>query len=314
MKMKIILGTMTFSDQVDRDTAQTMLNLFAEAGNSELDTAYEYCEGRTEELLGTILPSEKRKKVYLASKLSPWNDQGLQPEQIKKQMAEILRRLRTDTIDLLYLHSPDLKTLVAQTLEACFEMYQQGKFKTFGLSNFASWQVAEVTELCHQNGWMTPTVYQGMYNALTRDVERELFPCLRNYGISFYAYNPLAGGLLTGKYETIDQIPDSGRFIKRHGYQSRYWKKDYFNVLEKLRETCLGANLKPTDVAMSWLINHSQLDSKKGDGIILGVSKTEHLIDNMKSCTQAPLDQSIIDILDQGWEVIKPNCFKYFRP
>ena len=312
--MKLILGTMTFSDQVDQITAQSMVDLFVESGNFELDTAHQYCDGRTEELLGAILPPEKRKNQYLASKVNPWNEQGLQPEQIKKQMGEILQRLGTDYLDLLYLHSPDLNTPVVQTLECCFEMYQQGKFKTFGLSNFASWQVTEVTELCRQNGWMTPTVYQGMYNALTRDVERELFPCLRNYGINFYAYNPLAGGLLTGKYESIDQIPDSGRFIKRHGYQARYWKKDYFNVLEKLSEACRGANLKPTDVAMSWLVNHSQLDSEKGDGIILGVSKTEHLIDNMKSCAQAPLDQSMLDILDEGWEIIKPNCFKYFRP
>ena len=312
--MKLILGTMTFSDQVDQDTAKTMVDLFTESGNFELDTAYQYCDGRTEELLGAIMPPQKRKNLYLASKVNPWNDQGLQPAQIRIQMAEILGRLETDYLDLLYMHSPDLNTPIAQSLECCFELYQQGKFKSFGLSNFASWQVAEVAEICRQNGWMRPSVYQGMYNSLTRDVERELFPCLRNYGIRFYAYNPLAGGLLTGKYQSIDEIPDSGRFISRHNYQPRYWKKDYFDVLQNLREAGRGANLKPTDLAMSWLVNHSQLDSEKDDGIILGVSKTEHLIDNMKSCTQAPLDQSILDILDEGWEIIKPNCFKYFRP
>ena len=305
---------MTFGDQVDRDTTQTMLNLFADSGNTELDTAYQYCDGRTEELLGELLPAEKRNKVFLASKVHPWNDEGLQPDQVKKQMGVILQRLGTDTLDLLYLHSPDLETPVEATLEACFELFQQGKFKSFGLSNFASWQVAEVAEICRQHGWMQPTVYQGMYNALTRDVERELFPCLRNYGISFYAYNPLAGGLLTGKYQSIDQIPDSGRFISRNNYQTRYWKKEYFNVLQKLRKACRESNLKPTDVALSWLVNHSKLETEKGDGIILGVSKTEHLVENMKSCDQVPLDQSILDILDEGWEIIKPNCFKYFRP
>jgi aflatoxin B1 aldehyde reductase len=312
--MKLILGTMTFSDQVDQDTAQTMLNLFAESGNTELDTAYQYCDGRTEELLGELLPAEKRNKVFLASKVHPWNDEGLQPDQIKKQMSVILKRLGTDTLDLLYLHSPDLDTPVEATLEACFELYQQGLFKSFGLSNFASWQVAEVAEICRHHGWMQPTVYQGMYNALTRDVERELFPCLRNYGISFYAYNPLAGGLLTCKHKSIDEIPDSGRFIKRTGYQPRYWKKDYFNVLEKLHDACVELNIKTTDVALSWLVNHSKLESEKGDGIILGVSKTEHLVENINSCDKAPLDQSILDILDEGWEIIKPNCFKYFRP
>jgi aflatoxin B1 aldehyde reductase len=312
--MKLILGTMTFSDQVDQDTAKTMVNLFTASGNSELDTAYQYCDGRTEALLGAILPPQKRKNLYLASKVNPWNDQGLQPAQIRKQMAEILGRLGTDYLDLLYLHSPDLNTPVAQSLECCFELYQQGKFKSFGLSNFASWQVAEVAEICRQNGWMEPLVYQGMYNSLTRDVESELFPCLRNYGISFYAYNPLAGGLLTGKYQSIDETPDSGRFVSKHNYQPRYWKKDYFNVLQQLREASRDSGLKPIEVAMGWLANHSKLESELGDGIILGVSKIEHLSENIKACTRAPLDQSILDILDAGWEIIKPDCFRYFRP
>jgi len=311
--MKLILGTMTFSDQVDQDTAQEMLSLFAESGNSELDTAYQYCEGRTEELLGAILPPEKRKKFFIASKVNPWNDYGMQPDQVSRQMSEILRRLGTDYIDLLYLHSPDLSTPVEKTLERCFDMYQQGKFKTFGLSNYASWQVAEVAEICRNNGWMMPTVYQGMYNSLTRDVERELFPCLRNYGISFYAFNPLAGGLLTGKHQTIDEIPDSGRFIARTNYQPRYWKKDYFKVLESLREACHETGIKLTTSAMSWLVNHSKLEADKGDGIILGVSKIEHLAENIAACAEAPLDQSILDILDEGWEIIKPDCYRYFR-
>ena len=312
--MKIILGTMTFSEQVDRNTAQSMLDLFIESGNSELDTAYQYCDGKTEELLGLLISPEKRKTLTIASKVNPWNDLGLQPEQIEKQLGEILRRLGTDYIDLLYLHSPDLNTPVERSLERCFDLFQRGKFKRFGLSNYASWQVAEVSEICRKNGWMEPCVYQGMYNALTRDVERELFPCLRNYGISFYVYNPLAGGLLTGKYPSVDEIPDSGRFVMRNGYQARYWKKEYFQVLQKLQAACREFDLKPTEAAMSWLVNHSKLSAEQGDGIIIGVSKIEHLKQNMAACTQAPIDQSILDILDHGWEIIKPKCFRYFRP
>ena len=312
--MKQILGTMTFGEQVDQDKAQLMLDRFIAAGNIEIDTAYAYCEGKTEQLLGELLPTEKRKELYLASKVNPWNDHGLQPSQVKKQLAEILERLGTEHIDLLYLHSPDLDTPAEQTLEACFELHQQGKFKQLGLSNYAAWQVAEVVETCRHNGWMQPVVYQGMYNALTRDVERELFPCLRNYGISFYAYNPLAGGLLTGKYQSIDDMPDTGRFAERNGYEERYWKKDYFDVLQQLTRTCGELGLTPTQAAMRWLVNHSLLDAEQGDGIILGATRIEHLTNNMAACDQVPLDQSIIDIFDQGWEVIKPNCFKYFRP
>lgn len=312
--MKLILGTMTFGDQVEQDAAQNLLRQFTDAGNNELDTAHTYCEGRTEKMLGRILPTQPSQDLYIASKVNPWNDEGLQAQQVLKQFDESLERLDRDSIDLLYLHSPDLDTPVEQTLAACFQLFQQGKFRHFGLSNYASWQVAEVVETCRRYGWMQPTVYQGMYNALTRDVERELFPCLRNYGIAFYAYNPLAGGMLTGKHRSRKDIPDGGRFKLERGYQDRYWREDYFDVMQQLDSACRELEIKPVEVAMSWLVNHSLLDAGRGDGIILGASKTDHLAQNMAACACAPLEQRLLDILDRGWEVIKPNCFRYFRP
>ena len=312
--MKKILGTMTFGGQVDHDSAQELIDEFLARGNRELDTAYQYCEGSTERMLGALLPADKRKELYLASKVNPWNEEGLRPQQVKKQLEETLLRLGSDSVDLLYLHSPDLDTPIAQTLAACFDLYQAGKFRDFGLSNYASWQVAEVVELCRSNGWMQPTVYQGMYNALTRDVERELIPCLRNYGMSFYAYNPLAGGLLTGKYQSFGKLPEIGRFADRNHYRDRYWKQECFDVLQKLDEACQRHEITPTEAAMRWLVNHSLLDSELGDGIILGVSKKEHLTANLTACKSVPLDKAIIDIFERGWETIKPNCFKYFRP
>ena len=312
--MKKVLGTMTFGDQVDKDASQDMLNLFFAKDNKELDTANVYNDGKTESLLGQLIHSKERKQRFLASKVHPWNDQGLQPAQIHQQLADSLGRLNTGYLDLLYLHSPDLKTPVEQTLWACFEAYQQGKFKKFGLSNFAAWQVAEVVELCRKNSWMIPTVYQGMYNALTRDVEKELFACLRHYDIAFYAYNPLAGGLLTGKHKASDQLPDNGRFREDYQYRGRYWKDDYFDVLQQLKTKSVELNISLIDIAMSWLVNHSMMDSTRGDAIILGASKIEQLDQNLNSMTAEALDQSLLDILDAGWEFIKPNCFKYFRP
>ena len=312
--MKQILGTMTFGDQVEQATAATLMTSFRSAGYNELDTAFCYAQGRTEEMLGRILTAADRKQLYIASKVNPWNDGGLQAAEIQRQMTEILRRLGCDSIDLLYLHSPDLDTPIEQTLAACFELFQQGKFRHFGLSNFAAWQVAEVVELCRRHGWMEPEVYQGMYNALTRDVERELFPCLRNYGMRFYAYNPLAGGLLTGKHLSIEQIPDAGRFQHERSYLDRYWKKDYFDVLQKLQAACIDSGIKPVEAAMSWLVNHSLMDPANGDGIILGASSLTHLQQNMAACTHEPLPQTILEILDRGWEIIKPDCFRYFRP
>ncbi len=312
--MKLILGTMTFGDQVDEAAAARMLKLFGDAGHDEIDTAHTYCDGKTERMLGRLLPAAGARQFYTASKVSPWNDGGLEPRQVEKQFAEILERLGRERIDLLYLHAPDLDTPVARTLEACHELHAAGRFTEFGLSNYAAWQVAEVVELCRRHGWMEPRVYQGMYNALTRDVERELFPCLRNYGLRFYAYNPLAGGLLTGKYRDLDALPDSGRFTEKTHYRERYWKREYFDVLRGLDDACRERGLTPTEVALGWLVNHSRLAAESGDGIILGVSKLEHLEANLAASRTPALDPALIEILDRGWEIIKPDCFRYFRP
>lgn len=313
--MKLILGTMTFGGQVKEDAAAAaLIDRFTASGNTELDTAYEYCEGRTEELLGRVLPAKGRAPVYLASKVKPVNEQGLQPQEVRRQLDVSLRRLGRDSVDLLYLHAPDLKTPIERTLEACAELHQAGKFRDFGLSNYAAWQVAEVVETCRREGWMVPRVYQGLYNAVTRDVERELFPCLRNYGMSFYAYNPLAGGLLTGKYKSIDELPNDGRFATNKQYQSRYWKQDYFGVIAELGKACAAQGISPLQAALSWLIHHSLMDAAHGDGIILGITQMQHLQANLAACAGAKaLDPSIIDVLDRGWELIQPNCFKYFR-
>ena len=312
-QLKLILGTMTFSDQADESASNRMIDEFIAAGNTELDTAYVYNDGKTEVLLGQLIPHDKRQELYIASKVNPWNDNGLKADEVKRQLEISLSRLNTEYVDLLYLHAPDLDTPIEQTLQACWELYSQGKFKHFGLSNYAAWQVAEIAELCKSNGWMQPSVYQGMYNALTRDVERELFPCLRNYGIKFYVYNPLAGGLLTGKHTSFEQIPEQGRFGTYDAYQERYWKQEYFKVIQDFNNICIDENIEPTNAALQWLQHHSELSSEFADSIILGASKPTHLQANLKACEQGELPTTIVDILDQGWEIVRPNCIKYFR-
>jgi aflatoxin B1 aldehyde reductase len=312
--MKVILGSMTFGDRLDERDSQILLEQFLADGHREIDTAHSYCDGATESILGRLLPDLGHYSPQIATKVNPWNDRGLQPGEVKRQFAESLQRLGRDSVDLLYLHQPDLDTPVEVTLEACFEIYEDGGFDRFGLSNYAAWQVAEAVETCRRNDWMEPVVYQGMYNALTRDVERELFPCLRHYGMSFYVYNPLAGGMLTGKHRSRDEKPDSGRFTAERGYRERYWRDDYFDVLDELERAREDYGLSPVEIAMRWLCNHSLLDSEKGDGIILGVSRVEHLAENIRACAGGALDPAIIEVLDRGWEIIKPNCFRYFRP
>ena len=305
---------MTFSDQADSNASQTMIQQFIGAGHTELDTAYVYNEGKTEALLGDLISPQLRTSLYIAGKVNPWNEHGLKPEEIKRQLMTSLNRLKCDHVDLLYLHAPDLDTPIELSIEACSELHEKGKFQHFGLSNYAAWQVAEIMEVCKANGWMRPSVYQGMYNALTRDVETELFQCLRHYSIKFYAYNPLAGGLLTAKYMAYDQLPDQGRFASFDSYQDRYWKNDYFKVMQRFQSVCASENIPPAEAALRWLMHHSCLSSDYGDGIILGASKVSQLDDNLSAYNKGSLPGAIIDSLEQGWEIVRPSCIKYFRP
>lgn len=140
---------------------------------------------------------------------------GLTAKSVKEQFNISLERMKQKSIDLLYLHVPDWNTPILETLTAINDLYKEGKFKRFGLSNYASYQVMEIYYLCKEKAFVLPTVYQGMYNGITRDVETELFGCLRYLGIKFYSYNILAGGILSGKHKYEDYDNKSikkGRF------------------------------------------------------------------------------------------------------
>ena len=227
----LVLGAMTFGDQVDEKTAGRIIDAFLDAGHNMIDTAFAYADGRSEEILGRLLSPAKRQRVSLATKAKPLGDGGLNPAHVRHQLEMSLRRLQTDRVDLFYLHFPDNATPITTTLAECQKLYEEGKFRALGLSNYAAWQVVDIHHLCQRNGWVTPTVYQGMYNAMTRAVESELLPALSATGMVFYAYNPLAGGLLAGKHREIDSYPRQGRFALRENYRDRYWKEGYFEAL-----------------------------------------------------------------------------------
>ena len=224
-KMKLVLGTMTFGPQVNEDGAQKMLDVFLASGHIEIDTAYVYNDGSSEEILGRILKNKARDSYRVATKVNPRVTGRLDADAINMQFTESLRRLSIESADILYLHFPDPSTPIEVTLAACAQLYRQGKFRELGLSNFPAWLVVDIWHICKNNGWPVPTVYQGVYNAFSRNVEEELFDALRRLGIRFYAYNPLAGGIMAGKYKDFNEIPSPGRFTHRPKYKDRYWKK-----------------------------------------------------------------------------------------
>lgn len=311
--MKAILGTMTFGDQVDHDVASQMISSFRDAGYNELDSAYVYCAGATENLLGNLNQQLLLDHCDIATKVNP-KEGGLSAASVDRQFTTSLQRMKKESVDLLYLHQPDLETPVTETLEALDRHAKAGRFSRFGLSNYAAWQVAEIAGICEQRGYLMPSVYQGMYNAFTRDVERELFPCLKHYNIAFYAYNPLAGGMLTGKHIDVSQNPADGRFAGNVEYQNRYWKSDYFDAVRQFKQVCQSENIDPASAALRWMAHHSGLSDDKSDAIIIGASSMQHFEQNLRALQQDTLPDTVVTALDQGWEMAQPDCIKYFRP
>ena len=311
--MRIILGTLNFGQQVNEQIAERMINLFIESGYNEIDTAYRYGGGKTEVILGKILSPSRRQQVFIATKVTPMGNENLRPERVTKQLEESLKRLQTDFVDLLYLHAPDNKTPIEITLNACENLFMQGKFRELGVSNYAAWQVADLYHICKSNSWIKPTIHQGRYNAITRDIEPELLPMLRYFQIRLYAYNPLAGGFLTAKYSNPKKIPKGSRFDLFKPYQNRYWKNVYFKTLKSIKKVCDLYGISPSEAALRWLIHHSQMQAVRQDGIIIGASKIEHLKANLKACKAGKLPEEIILAFNKAWDITRCDSPKYFR-
>ena len=177
--MKIVLGTMNFGPQLDTEASRKMVNAYLATGERELDTAYVYNDGTTENILGEVLPELKPNSYEIATKVHPRITGKLDKETILMEFGESLRRMKRDNVDLLYFHFPDKKTPIEGALETVAKLHAQGKVRELGLSNYPAWQVVDIWYQCKKYGCPRPTVYQGMYNALCRNVEPELFPAIR---------------------------------------------------------------------------------------------------------------------------------------
>ena len=309
---KTVLGTMTFGESVFDADALEMVRIYLAAGGDELDTAYVYNEGECERILGRLMPQIGRDKIILDTKVNPRITGKLDAEAAYLQLNESLERLGTDHADVFYLHFPDPNTPVESVLSACCELYREGKFRELGLSNFPAWLVADVWHLCRENKWVLPTVYEGIYNPLTRLAETELNMALNRFGMRFYAYNPLAGGLLSGRYGKFEDAPEDGRFTHRPNYQKRYWKKSFFDAVDLLKDACENEGITLVEAVFRFLLYHSMLNGDRGDAVILGASKPAHLKQNLAAAEKGPLPQKLLEAFEAAWQLCRADSPAYF--
>ena len=309
--VNLILGTMTFGESVFQPDVEQFIYTFLDAGYDELDTAYVYNEGTCEKLLGEVLPRLER-PYKIATKVNPRISGKLDGAAAYKQVNESLERMKLNKVDTVFLHFPDPATPVMGVLEAMSDLHDQGKYKELGLSNFPAWMVADVWNICDKNGWVKPTVYEGIYNSLTKRADAELNDCLNYYGLRFYAYNPMCGGLLTGRYGNFTDVPTDGRFTHRPNYQGRYWKQSFFDGLKIIQKACENYGISTIEATYRWMAYHSMLDGDRGDAILIGASKVEHLKQNMDSIKEGPLPENIVKAFERAWTITKGDSPEYF--
>ncbi|KAJ7845408.1 NADP-dependent oxidoreductase domain-containing protein [Mycena olivaceomarginata] len=318
----VVLGTMTIGEpgrEAVRVTTQKalveLLDVYQQHGHNEVDTARAYGGGTSEEHLGAL---DWKARGSVAARLFSGEALSHSPADLRKALKDSLAALKTDKIHMFYLHAPDRTVPFEDTLREVNKIHTEGVFERFGLSNFQSWEVAQVCEICKRNGWVMPTVYQGLYNALHRLIEAELVPCLRAYGISLYIYNPLAGGFLTSRY-TRDQAAfnEGERFdpnqMQGKLHHMRYWNEPNFKALDLLRPVITPHGITESEAALRWLAHHSVLKNELGDAVIVGASSTKHLEDNLKALDKGPLPADVVEALDAGWEQTRTLPLKYWH-
>ena len=292
----LVLGTMTFGDTADAQASEQMLNTALDAGITHIDTANAYVGGATEELLATLLEG-KRDSVFLASKAGmPHADAGedspLSPAALRRSVEASLRRLNTDRLDLFYLHQPDYATSLEATLGEVAKLHQEGKILSLGVSNFAAWQIAQARHVAESVGAPPPVVAQQLYNLVARRIETEYLPFAQASGVQTMVYNPLGGGLLTGRHSFAQQ-PLEGRFGSSRlasMYTERYWDEDLFKGIEALTALAEDAGISLIELSLRWLAYHQGVDS-----LLLGGSKASQLESNIAAIAKGPLEQNLAE-------------------
>jgi aryl-alcohol dehydrogenase-like predicted oxidoreductase len=308
---EICLGTMTFGMQCDESTSFAIMDKAIEHGVDFFDTADGYpmggtlqTVGATENIVGKWLKG-RRDKIVLATKC--WvpmgrgaNDRGLSRKHIFDAVEGSLRRLQTDYIDLYQAHSPDLETPLEETMRAYDDLVRQGKVRYLGCSNFKAWLLARALWISDKHGYARFDCVQPRYNMLFREIEHELLPLCHHQGVGVIAYNPLAGGFLTGKYQAHAQPERETRFGFLSGtaqsiYHKRYWQDAQFAAVDHLQKYFSSRNKSLTQVAIAWVLAQPDVTSA-----IVGATSAAQLQQSLPA-TEVTLDSEELEVCNEVW-------------
>jgi len=308
---ELCLGTMTFGVQCDEAASFAILDRAAERGVDFLDTADCYpvplsleTGGRTEEILGRWLQGRRHRFVLATKCFFPMgpgpNDRGSSRRHVLEAVDASLRRLRTDYVDLYQVHAFDPETPLEETLRALDDVVRAGKARYVGCSNFVAWELGKALATSERHGLVRFDCTQPRYNLLHRDLESDLLPLCRDAGIGVICFNPLAGGLLTGKHAADKEPPDDTRFGAMLGatgatYRRRYWHRESFEAIEALKRFFEPRGKALTTAAVAWVLVQPGITAA-----IVGASRAEHL-DLTLAASDMTLDEEERAALDEVW-------------
>jgi 1-deoxyxylulose-5-phosphate synthase len=304
-------GAMTFGGQTDEPTAARMTDIALDHGINFFDTANAYNKGQSEVILGNILKG-RRNGLIVASKVGMKTGEpaGASPLSSKSILANIdatLARLQTDYLDIYYFHLPDYEAPLEESLEAMHQVVKAGKVRYAGTSNFAAWQAEQALWISEKKGYTAPYLSQPMYNLLARGIEQEWIPFCKAFDIPMIVYNPLAGGLLTGKQNRERPLAGT-RFDANQMYLDRYWHPAYFDAVDELTAIAQKAGRSVIDMALNWLLFHTPTDC-----VLLGASKIPQLEQNLEVFERGPLDAETVAACDRVWQNLRGVTPKYNR-
>lgn len=306
---EICLGTMTFGLQTQRAESFDIMDAAAELGIDFFDVADVYpvggtleTVGRTEEFVGDWLRG-KRDAFVLATKT--YNPMGPGPNDVGNSRRHIiaaceasLRRLQTDYIDLYYIHRWDPQTPIDETLETFDDLRSAGKIRYAGCSNIAAWQLMQSLWTSADRSTLRFDAVQPRYNLIYRQIEAELLPAAQANGVAAIVFNPLAGGMLTGKYKPGEVPREGTRFTLGQAaelYQARYWQAEALEVVTRLADDLAGRGKSITHVALRWV-----LDQPAVTCAIVGASRADQLLDSMKG-VDSVLDEADRRACEAAW-------------
>ncbi|MBN1400705.1 MAG: aldo/keto reductase [Anaerolineae bacterium] len=303
MVSAIGLGTITFAREANEAASLRILDRFVDLGGNLIDTADGYSAGGSEELIGRWIKARGcRDRVVLATKVYATtgpgpNDGGLARIHIQRAAEASLRRLQTEVIDLYQIQRWDSRCPIEETAEALSDLVRQGKVRYIGCSNVTGWQLSRFLHVARQNHWSRPVSVQPVYNALNRGAELELLPLCEDQGLGVMTYNPLAGGMLTGKYRRAEPMPSGARLEAFGSYFERYYTEQALDVVERFVRAAEARNATPAQLALAWVLAEPRMTCP-----IVGARNVEQFADTAGGLQIAlsPSERATIPAVESG--------------